>query len=110
MWAFTHDLKTGGVSTTGGNLQQLVEDSKAARFITSHIAMANVGWRASEKTGRSIGGHHLFVLLIPDVFTFNILDSRLEEMNGVPVVPLYEHAAFRVNRLPNVRKTLCWRR
>lgn len=30
------------------------------------------------------------VILIPDVFTFNILHSRVEEMSGVPVVPLYD--------------------
>ena len=39
------------------------------------------------------------VLLIPDVFTFNILHSRLEEMNGVPVVPLYDTPLSGVNRL-----------
>ncbi len=30
------------------------------------------------------------VLLIPDLFTFNILQSRTEEINGVPVVPLFD--------------------
>jgi putative colanic acid biosynthesis UDP-glucose lipid carrier transferase len=29
-------------------------------------------------------------MLIPDVFTFNILQARTEEVNGVPVVPLFE--------------------
>ncbi|MFP1454290.1 hypothetical protein ACLB1O_06045 [Escherichia coli] len=37
--------------------------------------------------------------LFPDVFTFNILHSRLEEMNGVPVVPLYDTPLSGVNRL-----------
>lgn len=30
------------------------------------------------------------VMLIPDIFTFNILQSRTEEVNGVPVVPLFD--------------------
>lgn len=30
------------------------------------------------------------MILIPDVFTFNILQSRIEEVNGVPVVPLFD--------------------
>ncbi len=30
------------------------------------------------------------VILIPDIFTFNILQSRTEEVNGVPVVPLFD--------------------
>ncbi|MFA2151181.1 sugar transferase, partial [Escherichia coli] len=39
------------------------------------------------------------VLLIPDVFTFNILHSRVEEVSGVPVVPLYDTPLSGVNRL-----------
>ncbi len=30
------------------------------------------------------------VSLIPDILTFNILQSRTEEINGVPVVPLFD--------------------
>ncbi|WP_241353197.1 exopolysaccharide biosynthesis polyprenyl glycosylphosphotransferase, partial [Escherichia coli] len=37
------------------------------------------------------------VLLIPDIFTFNILQSRTEEINGVPVVPLYESPLSGIN-------------
>lgn len=39
------------------------------------------------------------VLIIPDVFTFNILHSRIEEVNGVPVVPLYDTPLSGVNRI-----------
>lgn len=28
--------------------------------------------------------------MIPDIFTFNILQSRTEEVNGIPVVPLFD--------------------
>ena len=39
------------------------------------------------------------VILIPDVFTFNILHSRIEEVNGVPVVPLYDTPLSGLNRV-----------
>lgn len=39
------------------------------------------------------------VILIPDVFTFNILHSRIEEVNGVPVVPLYDTPLSGINRV-----------
>ncbi|WP_221016031.1 undecaprenyl-phosphate glucose phosphotransferase, partial [Klebsiella pneumoniae] len=39
------------------------------------------------------------VLLIPDVFTFNILQSRTEEINGVPVVPLFDTPLSGINML-----------
>ncbi|MFK9686339.1 undecaprenyl-phosphate glucose phosphotransferase, partial [Escherichia coli] len=37
------------------------------------------------------------VLLIPDIFTFNILQSRTEEINGVPVVPLFDSPLNGIN-------------
>ena len=38
------------------------------------------------------------VLLIPDIFfTFNILQSRVEEVNGVPVVPLFDTPLSGIN-------------
>ena len=55
--------------------------------------------RASEKLVHQLADTTCSVLLIPDVFTFNILHSRLEEMNGVPVVPLYDTPLSGVNRL-----------
>ncbi len=74
-----HDPKPGGVSNDwAGNRNSWSRMRKRARFITS-ISRCNVRRRTSEKTGPSTGGHHLLVLLIPDVFTFNILHSRLEE-------------------------------
>ena len=39
------------------------------------------------------------MILIPDVFTFNILHSRIEEVNGVPVVPLYDTPLSGINRV-----------
>ncbi|HDY8629617.1 TPA: exopolysaccharide biosynthesis polyprenyl glycosylphosphotransferase, partial [Klebsiella pneumoniae] len=39
------------------------------------------------------------VLLIPDIFTFNILQSRTEEINGVPVVPLFDTPLSGINMI-----------
>lgn len=43
-----------------------------------------------KKLVRELADTTCSVILIPDVFTFNILHSRIEEMNGIPVVPLYD--------------------
>lgn len=37
------------------------------------------------------------VMLIPDIFTFNILQSKIEEVNGVPVVPLFDTPLSGIN-------------
>ena len=39
------------------------------------------------------------VLLIPDIFTFNILQARTEEINGVPVVPLFDTPLSGINMI-----------
>ena len=38
-------------------------------------------------------------MFIPDVFTFNILQSRTEEVNGVPVVPLFDTPLNGINKV-----------
>ena len=52
-----------------------------------------------KKLVRALADTTCSVILIPDVFTFNILHSRIEEMNGVPVVPLYDTPLSGINRL-----------
>ena len=86
-----HDPKPGGVSNDwAGNLQQLVEDAKAGKIHNVYIAMQMCDGARVKKLVHQLADTTCSVLLIPDVFTFNILHSRIEEMNGVPVVPLYD--------------------
>ncbi len=90
----------GGVSNDwAGNLQQLVEDAKAGKIHNVYIAMQMCDGARVKKLVHQLADTTCSVLLIPDVFTFNILHSRLEEMNGVPVVPLYDTPLSGVNRL-----------
>ncbi|WP_025119498.1 MULTISPECIES: undecaprenyl-phosphate glucose phosphotransferase [unclassified Serratia (in: enterobacteria)] len=39
------------------------------------------------------------VMLIPDVFTFNVLQSKSEVIHGIPVISLYDTAMSGVNRI-----------
>lgn len=95
-----HDPKPGGVSNDwAGNLQQLVEDAKAGKIHNVYIAMQMCDGARVKKLVHALADTTCSVLLIPDVFTFNILHSRIEEMNGVPVVPLYDTPLSGVNRL-----------
>ncbi|WP_075180884.1 undecaprenyl-phosphate glucose phosphotransferase [Pantoea sp. 1.19] len=82
-----------------GNVSQLVSDAREGRLDKIYIAMA----MAEEQTIRSLVAQltdtTCSVMLIPDIFTFNILQSRTEEVNGVPVVPLFETPMNGVNRV-----------
>ncbi|HGZ2381863.1 TPA: undecaprenyl-phosphate glucose phosphotransferase [Escherichia coli] len=74
-------------------------DAKAGKIHNVYIAMQMCDGARVKKLVHQLADTTCSVLLIPDVFTFNILHSRLEEMNGVPVVPLYDTPLSGVNRL-----------
>lgn len=83
-----HDPKPGGVSANwAGNFEQLIDDAKASRIHNVYIAMSMSDGAMVKKLVRELADTTCSVILIPDVFTFNILHSRVEEMSGVPDAP-----------------------
>ncbi len=95
-----HDPQPGGITTGwAGNLEQLVEDAKSGKIHNVYIAMSMNDAACIKKLVRDLADTTCSVILIPDVFTFNILHSRVEEVNGVPVVPLYDTPLSGVNRI-----------
>lgn len=95
-----HDAKPGGVpSDWAGNYVQLIEDAKAGKIHNVYIAMQMKDESRIKQLMRELADTTCSVILIPDVFTFNILHSRIEEVNGVPVVPLYDTPLSGINRV-----------
>lgn len=73
-----------------GNFEQLVEDAKNGKLDRIYIAMNMGDEKKLKNLVKKLTNTTCSVMLIPDVFTFNILQSRIEEVNGVPVVPLFD--------------------
>lgn len=74
----------------GGNINDLIKDAREGKLDRVYIAL---GMHDEIKIKNIVGqltDTTCSVLLIPDIFTFNILQSRTEEINGVPVVPLFD--------------------
>ncbi|MGR4050025.1 undecaprenyl-phosphate glucose phosphotransferase [Kosakonia cowanii] len=95
-----YDPKPGGIDTGwAGNLEQLVEDARSGKIHNVYIAMSMNDAVCIKKLVRDLADTTCSVILIPDVFTFNILHSRIEEVNGVPIVPLYDTPLSGVNRI-----------
>ncbi|EJC1152421.1 undecaprenyl-phosphate glucose phosphotransferase [Cronobacter sakazakii] len=95
-----HDPEPGGVPTGwAGNLEQLVEDARTGKIHNVYIAMSMSEEAQMKKLVRELSDTTCSVMLIPDVFTFNILHSRLDDVNGVPVVPLYDTPLSGINRV-----------
>lgn len=73
-----------------GDLKQLVSEAKAGKLDRIYIAMSMGDEIKLKKLIKELTNTTCSVMLIPDIFTFNILQSRTEEVNGVPVVPLFD--------------------
>ncbi|HHH5886309.1 TPA: undecaprenyl-phosphate glucose phosphotransferase [Escherichia coli] len=86
-------------SDWAGNYDQLIDDAKAGKIHNVYIAMQMKEESRIKKLMRDLADTTCSVILIPDVFTFNILHSRIEEVNGVPVVPLYDTPLSGINRV-----------
>ncbi|KFD21871.1 undecaprenyl-phosphate glucose phosphotransferase [Yokenella regensburgei] len=82
-----------------GDYQQLLDDARGGKIHNVYIAMAMREETCIKRLVSDLADTTCSVLLIPDVFTFNILHSRTEEVNGVPVVPLYDTPLSGINRV-----------
>ena len=73
-----------------GSLSQLVQDAREGKIDRIYIALGMSDESKIKSLVSQLTDTTCSVLLIPDLFTFNILQSRTEEINGVPVVPLFD--------------------
>lgn len=73
-----------------GDIARLTQDAKEGRIDRIYIAMSMKDESKIKNIVKQLTDTTCSVLLVPDVFTFNILQSRTEEINGVPVVPLFD--------------------
>ncbi|MEJ4044850.1 undecaprenyl-phosphate glucose phosphotransferase [Erwinia sp. SLM-02] len=73
-----------------GDFEKLIDDAREGKLDRIYIAMSMKDEAKIKDIVRRLTDTTCSVLLIPDVFTFNILQSRTEEINGVPVVPLFD--------------------
>lgn len=81
-----------------GDLEQLIRDAKDGRIDRIYIAMPMEQERLIKDTVAELSDTTCSVMLIPDVFTFNILQSR-SEINGVSVVSLFDTPISGVNKI-----------
>lgn len=73
-----------------GDFSKLILDAKAGKLDRIYLAMSMSDELVMKELIRNLTDTTCSVILIPDIFTFNILQSRTEEVNGVPVVPLFD--------------------
>ncbi len=82
-----------------GNLDELIVDARNGKIDRIYIAMNMQEEAKIKNIVQQLTDTTCSVLLIPDIFTFNILQARTEEINGVPVVPLFDTPLSGINMI-----------
>ena len=82
-----------------GNFDKLIIDARDGKIDRIYIAMNMQEEAKIKKIVHQLTDTTCSVLLIPDIFTFNILQARTEEINGVPVVPLFDTPLSGINMI-----------
>lgn len=82
-----------------GNFDKLIIDARDGKIDRIYIAMNMQKEAKIKKIVQQLTDTTCSVLLIPDIFTFNILQARTEEINGVPVVPLFDTPLSGINMI-----------
>lgn len=82
-----------------GNFDKLIIDARDGKIDRIYIAMNMQEEAKIKKIVQQLTDTTCSVLLIPDIFTFNILQARTEEINGVPVVPLFDTPLSGINMI-----------
>lgn len=73
-----------------GDFEKLIEDARGGRLDRIYIAMSMKDELKINNVVRKLKDTTCSVFLVPDVFTFNTLQSRTEEINGIPVLALFD--------------------
>lgn len=82
-----------------GDFEKLISDAKDGKIDRVYIALNMKDEAIIKAVVSQLTDTTCSVLLIPDIFTFNILQSRTEEINGVPVVPLFDTPLNGINMI-----------
>lgn len=82
-----------------GDYLKLISDAKKGIIDRIYLALNMSDKKELDWLVQELADTTCSVMLIPDIFTYNILHCRTEEINGVPVVPLFETPINGVNKI-----------
>lgn len=92
-------MPDGSSINKSGDLKKMIADAKEGKIDRVYIALPMSQEKLIKEVVAELSDSTCSVMLIPDIFTFNLLHSRSEEINGVPVVSLFDTPMSGVNKV-----------
>ncbi|MEE3660427.1 undecaprenyl-phosphate glucose phosphotransferase [Brenneria sp. g21c3] len=80
-----------------GDINKLIESARNGDIDKVYIALPMQQSELINQILSDLADTTCTVLLVPDIFTFNLLQSRSEMVNGIPVISLYDTPMSGVN-------------
>jgi len=93
---FYDDKKSGIIDIANsafpvfGELDQLIIDAKGGSIDRIYITLPMRYEKRIHELVTALSDTTCSVLLVPDVFTFNLLHSRASELNGIPLISIFD--------------------
>nr|WP_246813668.1 undecaprenyl-phosphate glucose phosphotransferase [Ferrimonas balearica] len=89
---YANDTESGGQSNVPylGDFEQLIVDAKARRFDKVYITLPMSDEATISSLVQALADTTCTVYLLPDIFTFELLHSRTENIAGLPAISIYE--------------------
>jgi len=73
-----------------GNLDQLIADCKSGKIDSVYITLALSAEHRIKKIVSQLSDSTVSVYLVPDLFTFNLLNSRWVDLQGITAVSIFD--------------------
>jgi putative colanic acid biosynthesis UDP-glucose lipid carrier transferase len=80
-----------------GNIDNLIEACKDGRIDSVYITLALAAEKRVKQIAEQLSDTTASVYLVPDVFTFNLLNSRWIDLQGITAISIYETPFAGVN-------------
>lgn len=110
---FYDDLAQGDVTVGNdkldvlGELEQLVNDARGGKIDRVYIALSMKNEMRIRYLVSELSDTTCSVLLVPDVFTFNLLHSRSVEVNGIPLISIFDTPMVGLNAIIKRVEDVC---
>ncbi|PHS69372.1 MAG: undecaprenyl-phosphate glucose phosphotransferase [Methylophaga sp.] len=73
-----------------GDVEQLIKDCKASKIDAVYITLALSAEKRIKLITEALADTTVSVYLVPDLFTFNLLNSRWVDFQGITAISIYE--------------------
>jgi len=93
------DNTPAGDLSLQGDLPSLVAEARAGRFDEIYIALPMTSEHTIQALIRDLSNSSIPVHIVPDLFTFNLINARMRTLGGLPIISVYDSPMDSYNAL-----------